>query len=121
MGNQLRASYNCIANAQNDSDFARIRRLIARTCRVDIHTLFSFFPILQWLPTYNWRANLPADVVAGVTVAIMHVPQSMGYAMLARLPPVYGLYTSLWPSIIYPLLGMLLLMSTAIRTVIYIF
>jgi hypothetical protein len=84
---------------------SRIRRVVRRTCRVDMQTLLNFLPILRWLPAYNWRTNLAVDAVAGVTVAIMHVPQGMGYAVLARLPPVYGLYTSLWPSIFYPFLG----------------
>ena len=45
------------------------------------------------------------DVIAGVTVAVMLVPQGMAYAMLAGLPPVVGLYASIVPVFIYGLLG----------------
>jgi len=61
-------------------------------------------PILQWLPAYR-RTDLSADVVAGVTTAVMLVPQAMGYAMLAGLPPIHGLYASLAPILVYAALG----------------
>ncbi|EPB89551.1 hypothetical protein HMPREF1544_03635 [Mucor circinelloides 1006PhL] len=53
----------------------------------------SIFPILQWIHRYNltW---LVQDVIAGVTVGIVIVPQSMAYAKIANLDPQYGLYTS---------------------------
>ena len=43
------------------------------------------------------------DTIAGLTVGIMLVPQSMAYAMLAGMPPIYGLYASLIPLIVYAL------------------
>ena len=58
--------------------------------------------ILRWLPQYNRRLFL-GDLIGGVTVAVMLVPQAMAYAVLAGLPPVYGLYASLVPLVIYPL------------------
>jgi SulP family sulfate permease len=51
------------------------------------------------------RENLPGDVVAGIIVAIMLVPQGMAYALLAGLPPQVGLYASIVPLMIYGLLG----------------
>ncbi len=59
---------------------------------------------LQWLIRYK-KADLPADVSAGLTIAVMLVPQGMAYAMLAGLPPVAGLYASVLPLIAYALLG----------------
>ncbi|SFR36936.1 sulfate permease, SulP family [Robiginitalea myxolifaciens] len=64
----------------------------------------KFFPILQWLPTYK-RSDLPGDLSAGLTVGIMLIPQGMAYAMIAGLPPVFGLYAGLVPQIIYALTG----------------
>lgn len=64
----------------------------------------KFIPILDWLPRYN-AAALSGDLSAGITVGIMLVPQGMAYAMLAGLPPIYGLYASTIPIIIYALLG----------------
>lgn len=60
-------------------------------------------PILEWLPKYDVQTCLKGDLFAGVTVGVMLVPQSMAYALVAGLPPVYGLYTSFIPLIIFSL------------------
>ena len=60
--------------------------------------------VLDWLPHYR-RADLPGDVVAGVTGAAVLVPQSMAYAQIASLPPVVGLYASVVPLLVYAVLG----------------
>ncbi len=64
----------------------------------------SFIPLLKDLSTYK-KANFRADLIAGITVAIMLVPQGMAYAFLAGMPPIYGLYTGLIPLFVYGLLG----------------
>jgi sulfate permease, SulP family len=79
----------------------------------------QFLPFLKWLPDYR-KQDLPGDLIAGLTVAIMLVPQSMAYAMLAGLPPVVGLYASILPVLVYGLLGstpILTLGPTAITSV----
>ena len=62
------------------------------------------FPILEWLPNYK-KDNLSGDISAGFTVGIMLIPQGMAYAMIAGLPPVFGLYAGLLPQILYMLMG----------------
>lgn len=69
-----------------------------------MHILKRFIPILEWLPAYK-KSQLSGDLSAGITVGIMLIPQGMAYAMLAGLPPVFGLYASLIPQITYALLG----------------
>lgn len=64
----------------------------------------SFLPILEFLPTYA-KADFRADLVAGLTVAVMLVPQGVAYAMLAGMPPIYGLYGGLIPLLLYAILG----------------
>lgn len=64
----------------------------------------SVFPILDWLPNYN-KAWLKGDINAGLTVGVMLIPQGIAYAMIAGLPPIYGLYTALIPQIIYAIFG----------------
>ena len=61
-------------------------------------------PFLRWFEGYS-LARLRADLVAGVTVALVIVPQSMAYAQLAGLPPYYGLYAALLPPLIASLFG----------------
>ncbi|XP_061272663.1 solute carrier family 26 member 10 isoform X4 [Bos mutus] len=67
--------------------------------------LLARLPPLRWLPHYRWRAWLLGDAVAGLTVGIVHVPQGMAFALLTSVPPVFGLYTSFFPVLIYTLLG----------------
>nr|XP_058164312.1 solute carrier family 26 member 10 isoform X5 [Dasypus novemcinctus] len=67
--------------------------------------LLARLPPLRWLPGYRWRTWLLGDAVAGVTVGIVHVPQGMAFALLTSVPPVFGLYTSFFPVLIYTLLG----------------
>lgn len=62
------------------------------------------FPVLYWLPRYK-KSFLAGDIAAGLTVGIMLIPQSMAYAMIVGLPPVYGLYAALMPQLIYALMG----------------
>ncbi len=66
--------------------------------------LKSSFPIVEWLPDYTWK-TLWGDLVGGLTVGVMLIPMSMAYAVLAGVPPIYGLYASLVPLVIYPLFG----------------
>lgn len=63
-----------------------------------------YLPFLGWLPSYR-RENLSGDLAAGLTTAVMLIPQGMAYAMLAGVPPIYGLYASVVPLVIYALLG----------------
>lgn len=66
--------------------------------------LKRWMPITRWLPAYR-RADLGSDLTAGITVAVMLVPQAMAYAMLAGLPPIVGLYASTVPLFVYALFG----------------
>ncbi|KAL0267185.1 UNVERIFIED_CONTAM: hypothetical protein PYX00_009534 [Menopon gallinae] len=67
-------------------------------------TIFNLFPILRWLPRYRKEDVLP-DMVAGLTVAVMHIPQGMAYALLGGVPPVVGIYMALFPVFVYILMG----------------
>jgi SulP family sulfate permease len=62
------------------------------------------FPFLRWWPQVT-RDTLKADLVAGLTGAVVVLPQGVAFAMIAGLPPVYGLYTAMVPAIIAGLFG----------------
>ena len=64
----------------------------------------SYIPILEWLPNYK-KDWLKGDIGAGLTVGVMLIPQGLAYASIAGLPPVYGLYASIIPIIIYAIFG----------------
>lgn len=64
----------------------------------------KYVPILDWLPNYK-KEFLSGDLFAGLTVGVLLVPQGMAYAMIAGLPPVYGLYAALVPQVIYAVFG----------------
>ncbi|KAK3005808.1 hypothetical protein RJ639_016274 [Escallonia herrerae] len=62
-------------------------------------------PCYRWIRTYKVREYLQPDLMAGVTVGIMLVPQSMSYAKLAGLQPIYGLYSGFVPVFVYAVFG----------------
>jgi len=67
--------------------------------------LVNYFPMLSWLKTYNFQKEFPNDLVAGLSVGIMVIPQGMSYAKLAGLPVEYGLYSALLPMLSYSIFG----------------
>ncbi len=64
----------------------------------------DFIPALSWIRGYR-KSWFRGDLSAGLTVGVMLIPQGMAYAMIAGLPPIYGLYAATIPLIIYALFG----------------
>lgn len=87
----------------------RLTEKIRRACRCSSHkakdALFSFLPVLQWLPKYKVKEYLLGDAMSGLIVGILLVPQSIAYSLLAGQEPIYGLYTSFFACIIYFFMG----------------
>uniref|UniRef100_A0A8C8RDU3 SLC26A/SulP transporter domain-containing protein n=1 Tax=Pelusios castaneus TaxID=367368 RepID=A0A8C8RDU3_9SAUR len=85
-----------------DSLAGTLRRRLARSCRCSgaaaLRLLRGRLPIAAWLPRYRLGAWLLGDSLAGLTVG-------MAFALLASVAPVYGLYTSFFPVILYGLFG----------------
>ena len=85
--------------------------------------VYTFFPFLKWLKKYQ-ISHLRSDTVAGLTVAVVLIPQAMAYAMLAGMPPVYGLYAAavtpliggLWGSLRQLATGPIAIMSLLVLT-----
>ncbi|KAL0427074.1 UNVERIFIED_CONTAM: putative sulfate transporter 3.5 [Sesamum latifolium] len=67
-------------------------------------TLQYFIPICEWLPKYS-LSLFKYDLLAGITIASLAIPQGISYANLAKLPPVIGLYSSFVPPLVYAIFG----------------
>uniref|UniRef100_A0A1A7WSC6 Solute carrier family 26, member 5 n=1 Tax=Iconisemion striatum TaxID=60296 RepID=A0A1A7WSC6_9TELE len=65
----------------------------------------SFLPILSWLPSYPVKQYLFSDVISGLSTGVVQLPQGLAYALLAAVPPVYGLYSSFYPVLLYTFFG----------------
>lgn len=61
-------------------------------------------PIANWLPTYTLH-DLQCDLIAGLTVGLMVIPQGLAYAVIAGLDPIYGLYSSFMGCFMYTIFG----------------
>ncbi|KAK8654260.1 hypothetical protein V6N13_128231 [Hibiscus sabdariffa] len=62
------------------------------------------FPILEWAPRYSFQF-LKSDLISGITIASLAIPQGISYAKLANLPPILGLYSSFIPPLVYAMMG----------------
>ncbi|XP_069093884.1 sulfate anion transporter 1-like [Pleurodeles waltl] len=67
--------------------------------------ILDFFPVIRWLPKYKCKEYIWGDVMSGLIVGIILVPQAIAYSLLAGLQPIYSLYTSFFANIIYFIMG----------------
>eukprot|EP00471_Norrisiella_sphaerica_P007528 CAMPEP_0184490428 /NCGR_PEP_ID=MMETSP0113_2-20130426/17861_1 /TAXON_ID=91329 /ORGANISM="Norrisiella sphaerica, Strain BC52" /LENGTH=747 /DNA_ID=CAMNT_0026874307 /DNA_START=55 /DNA_END=2298 /DNA_ORIENTATION=- len=91
----------------------RVNEVLRPTTFEDLHlpskdetlnTVKSLVPAATWIPMITW-STLKADIVGGLTVLVMLIPQSMSYADIAGMPLVAGLYSSFMPALVYSLTG----------------
>ncbi|XP_031500118.1 sulfate transporter 3.1-like isoform X2 [Nymphaea colorata] len=85
-----------------DDPFRRFKGQSAR--RRAVLAFQYVFPIMEWAPTYT-KEFLKSDLIAGITIASLAIPQGISYAKLTNLPPIYGLYSSFVPPLIYAIMG----------------
>lgn len=62
-------------------------------------------PVLKWIPEYPVKKNLVGDIISGITVAVMSIPQGLAYGLLAGVAPIVGLYMAFFPVLIYFIFG----------------
>ncbi|CAH0553727.1 unnamed protein product [Brassicogethes aeneus] len=67
--------------------------------------IVKLIPSIGWLAHYRWKTDFLSDLTSGFTVAVMHIPQGMAYALLGNVPPVVGIYMAFFPVLTYFFLG----------------
>ncbi|XP_043538011.1 solute carrier family 26 member 10 isoform X1 [Chiloscyllium plagiosum] len=85
------------------------KQLVGRSCACSGNawrrSVRARVPCLSWLPRYKFKRWLTGDIIAGLTVGIIHIPQGMAFALLTSVAPIYGLYTSFFPVMLYIFFG----------------
>ncbi|XP_033825494.1 solute carrier family 26 member 10 isoform X2 [Periophthalmus magnuspinnatus] len=103
---RFKQAYGTEDDARGD---ARLRERLTGTCRCSrrgcVHLLKERAPIFSWLPSYRLKKWILGDTVAGLTVGILHIPQGMAFALLTSVAPIFGLYTSFFPVVLYMFFG----------------
>lgn len=65
----------------------------------------NYFPLTQWLTEYNWKKAFIMDVIGGLMMAVMSIPQGLAYGYMVGLKPTHGLYTGIVGPLVYAVLG----------------
>ena len=93
---------------ETDVNWRRARRYGAQGARAFPSAALDYVvekvPIVGWLPRYNYRW-LINDLIAGLTLGIMLIPQGLAYAKIATIPVQYGLMASWLPGVLYAFMG----------------
>ncbi|XP_059156866.1 prestin-like isoform X2 [Physella acuta] len=65
----------------------------------------TYIPVIKYIRYYKLKENSVADIVAGITVGIVHIPQALAFGQLTSVKVENGLFTSLWPVLLYVIFG----------------
>ena len=94
---------------EDDSVRDRLQKAVVLKCSCSGKCLCDCvqdkFPVVEMIKTYKFKKNVMGDIIAGISVGVLQVPQGLSFALLAGLPPIYGLYSSFFPTIFYILFG----------------
>lgn len=86
-----------------------LKRRISETCSCSRRRAWkissAYVPVLKYARHYLFKTYLMGDVLSGLTVSFMHLPQAMGFGILASLRPVNGLYSTFFPVLVYMIFG----------------
>jgi len=96
--------YKCLGNIEVSIVKAKQEAVIS-AARDTLGQILNPLTLPDWLPELKDRNVVRSDAIAGLTVALILIPQSMAYAQLAGLPAYYGLYASLMPTMIAAFFG----------------
>ncbi|XP_062054859.1 prestin isoform X2 [Lepus europaeus] len=88
-----------------DSIGDKLKQAFTCTPKKIRNIIYMFLPITKWLPAYKFKEYVLGDLVSGISTGVLQLPQGLAFAMLAAVPPVFGLYSSFYPVIMYCFLG----------------
>nr|XP_019600126.1 PREDICTED: prestin isoform X2 [Rhinolophus sinicus] len=89
----------------SDSIGDKLKQAFTCTPKKIRNIIYMFLPITKWLPAYNFKEYVLGDLVSGISTGVLQLPQGLAFAMLAAVPPVFGLYSSFYPVIMYCFFG----------------
>ncbi|XP_054581987.1 prestin isoform X2 [Eptesicus fuscus] len=88
-----------------DSIGDKLKQAFTCTPKKVRNIIYMFLPITKWLPAYKFKEYVLGDLVSGISTGVLQLPQGLAFAMLAAVPPVFGLYSSFYPVIMYCFFG----------------
>ncbi|XP_040827318.1 prestin isoform X3 [Ochotona curzoniae] len=88
-----------------DSIGDKLKQAFTCTPKKIRNIIYMFLPITKWLPAYKFKEYVLGDLVSGISTGVLQLPQGLAFAMLAAVPPIFGLYSSFYPVIMYCFLG----------------
>ncbi|XP_028746753.1 prestin isoform X3 [Peromyscus leucopus] len=89
----------------SDSIGDKLKQAFTCTPKKVRNIIYMFLPITKWLPAYKFKEYVLGDLVSGISTGVLQLPQGLAFAMLAAVPPVFGLYSSFYPVIMYCFFG----------------
>ncbi|XP_054093830.1 prestin isoform X1 [Callithrix jacchus] len=88
-----------------DSIGDKLKQAFTCTPKKIRNIIYMFLPITKWLPAYKFKEYVLGDLVSGISTGVLQLPQGLAFAMLAAVPPIFGLYSSFYPVIMYCFFG----------------
>ncbi|XP_005895308.1 prestin isoform X3 [Bos mutus] len=89
----------------SDSIGDKLKQAFTCTPKKIRNIIYMLLPITKWLPAYKFKEYVLGDLVSGISTGVLQLPQGLAFAMLAAVPPVFGLYSSFYPVIMYCFFG----------------
>lgn len=86
-----------------------LKQRILNKCQCSRHKFWkifsSYLPLIKVIRYYNIREYIPIDILSGITIGILHIPQALAFGLLTSVKIENGLYTSVWPVLLYVIFG----------------